>query len=740
MVGVPSGGGLRQIQALFARGAVGHLTDAQLLDRFTGEHDAEAAFEALVVRHGPAVLRVCRRSLRDPNDAEDAFQATFLVLARRARAVGRPDSLASWLYGVALRVSRKTKIATARRRRHEQLAAGGTDTGHEPRNDVVSIVREEIARLPEQLRVPVHLCYFEGKTYEVAAHHLKVTEGTIRGRLASARNLLRGRLSRRGVGGPNVLPSVFASKLVARAVPLALVRTTTRAALNIAQGGRGLVGVSTFVSELTEGVLLNMIVTKVKVAAVLIAALGFAATGGIALNEQRPQSTELKGGRVPPEHPRPISEIGQSHGERAALVAIQSERRLGEEGAARPDATTPRTPVMMTLDDAIERMVRESLDLRSKFLEIPLARADVLTAGFRNRPERDTNGQIVPYGHHTRSHHGDPINYDINISHPVDYSLKRQARIPDTTRPQRVIEAQYQEVARLLIIDVCANFLDVQAAQEYVRRAGESSVDLKRLLGVTVAQITKGIRSQKDVNQVKAALQSADLRCETARDDLERRKRVLGALLKLSPGEANRLEVVGSLDVQPVSLPALDGLIRLALETRPDIAAFRLGQDRAQAELATTGVPDLYTLCQPYAFQDGTLGLKGPMTWVLGVTVPVAVGDSNRASRARLNLDQTRAQLTVFERQVTEDVTRALREYELALAEVRKIEHDVLPTARQVRDKTARVYDDGRLGVETLLECLQDYRKVEDSYVDLLTRFRGVCLYLNTAVASRIMP
>ena len=202
MVGVRSGGGLRQIQDLFARGAVGHLTDAQLLDRFAQGHDADAAFEALVVRHGPAVLRVCRRALRDPNDADDAFQATFLVLARRARAVGCPDSLASWLYGVALRVSRKANIATARRRRHEQLAAGGRIPDREPLHDIVSIVREEIALLPEPLRLPVHLCYLEGETYEVAARHLRVTEATIRGRLARARNPVpQGCLPRRGGGG-----------------------------------------------------------------------------------------------------------------------------------------------------------------------------------------------------------------------------------------------------------------------------------------------------------------------------------------------------------------------------------------------------------------------------------------------------------------------------------------------------------------------------------------------------------
>jgi hypothetical protein len=187
-----------------------------------------------------------------------------------------PNSLASWLHGVAFRVSRKAKVATARRCRHEQLAARGTNAGHEPGHEVVSIVREEIDRLPEPLRVPVYLCYFEGETYEVAARHMQVTESAIRGRLARARDVLRERLSRRGVGDPTVLPSVFTTRLVTRAVPLALVRATTRAAMSIAQGCGRLVGVSAIVSELTEGVLLKMIEMKLKTAA-----LGFAATGGI---------------------------------------------------------------------------------------------------------------------------------------------------------------------------------------------------------------------------------------------------------------------------------------------------------------------------------------------------------------------------------------------------------------------------------------------------------------------------
>jgi outer membrane protein TolC len=286
-----------------------------------------------------------------------------------------------------------------------------------------------------------------------------------------------------------------------------------------------------------------------------------------------------------------------------------------------------------------------------------------------------------------------------------------------------------------------AKFLDVQAAQEKIRQAGESSADLRRLLGITLAQTTKGIRSQTDVNQVKAALGSAGSRFEAAASDPERRKRVLGALLKLSSEQANRLEVVGSLDFKPVSLPAADKLTRLALETRPDIAALRLALHRMQAELVTTRAPDVYTLYQPYALKDGAPPVsKDPTARARGITVSVAIGDANWARRVRLNLDQTRVQLTALERQLTSDVTRAQREYELALAEVRNIEHEVLRTARQIRDATARLYDDGQLGAVALLECLQNYRAVEQSYIDLLTRLRRNSLYLNTAVAGRIMP
>jgi RNA polymerase sigma factor (sigma-70 family) len=196
MVGVSSGGTLRPLGMLFDRGTIGGKTDAELLELFAHGDGAEMAFEALVARHGPDVLRACRRILPDPNDADDAFQATFLVLARRASSgsIGRPDSIGPWLYGAALRVARKTRVAAARRRRHEQRVAARLEADSASRNDLADALRDEVERLPEPLRTPVVLCYLEDMSYQGAARRLDVSVGTIRGRLVKARGLLRSRL------------------------------------------------------------------------------------------------------------------------------------------------------------------------------------------------------------------------------------------------------------------------------------------------------------------------------------------------------------------------------------------------------------------------------------------------------------------------------------------------------------------------------------------------------------------
>src|SRR5262245_51698530 len=177
------------------------LSDGDLLESFLARCDAEA-FAALVRRHGPTVLGVCRCVLRHTPDADDAVQATFLVLARNARSIARPDALGSWLYGVAYRVALKARDDTLRRQRHEHRAANRTeeqaacaDTG----DAVGPVLTEEVNRLPDKYRQPIVLCYFEGKTYQEAARLLGWPAGTTAARLARARALLHNRLVLRGV-------------------------------------------------------------------------------------------------------------------------------------------------------------------------------------------------------------------------------------------------------------------------------------------------------------------------------------------------------------------------------------------------------------------------------------------------------------------------------------------------------------------------------------------------------------
>jgi RNA polymerase sigma factor (sigma-70 family) len=266
--------------------------DGQLLARFLASRD-ECAFAALVRRHGPMVLGVCRRVLRHTQDAEDAFQAAFLVLARKAALVRRREAVGSWLYAVAYRTARRLRDMRTRRQATERQLDALPHPHAAPTEpqDWRPLLDKALSLLAEKHRAPVVLCDLQGLSRREAARQLGVPYGTLSARLAAGRRLLAQRLSRRGVtlsGG--ALAAVLAEGAACAQVPRALVLATAKAASLVAAGH--LAAVATPVAALTMGVLRAMWITKVKVlvgAVLAVAALG----AGVAYHSEAARAEQV---------------------------------------------------------------------------------------------------------------------------------------------------------------------------------------------------------------------------------------------------------------------------------------------------------------------------------------------------------------------------------------------------------------------------------------------------------------
>ena len=278
---------LRQLRTLFNVGTVRDLTDGQLLERFATDRgeSAELAFAVLVERHGPMVLRVCRGVLVDPHDTQDAFQATFLVLVRKARALWVRDSLGPWLHQVAYRTASCARSTDARRRRLERRAAISVEEARvEPVDELERVLHEEIDRLPDRYRAPVVLCDLEGRTHEQAARYLGWPVGTVKSRLSRGRQRLRDRLLRHGLTpDAGLIASTLSLDSSMASISTALVDSTTGAAtrfLTVQSIVRG------SAASLAQGVLRSMTMTRwLKAASVLLVA--GATVAGVDLLAQR---------------------------------------------------------------------------------------------------------------------------------------------------------------------------------------------------------------------------------------------------------------------------------------------------------------------------------------------------------------------------------------------------------------------------------------------------------------------
>jgi RNA polymerase sigma factor (sigma-70 family) len=395
-------------------------SDAQLLERFVVCRD-EGAFAALLGRHGPLVLGVCRQVLQDDHDAEDAFQATFLVLARRAASIRRHEALAAWLHRVAVNIARTARTSAALRRTHERQAgamAKAHDGGDPALSDWQAVLHEEVNRLPEKYRAPVVLCYLGGKTNEEAAHELGWPVGTVKGRLGRARTLLRRRLSGRGLALPaGGVAAVLTSSAVRAAVPPTLARATLQAALRFAAGQTAAPGVSASAAFLAEQALRTNALLKWGLLALFALAAGIA--GGAALVVYRVHGETASGERAAveaetPPRPAPAQQV---NGPEPVPVL---EQRIVFAG----DSSTDGNTYLMLVRQGLARAGRPVPACINAGVSTDTAR------GIRQRLERDVfvhRPTLVAFsaGTHDAIYNVAPADYEADVR-AIAAELRRQ--------------------------------------------------------------------------------------------------------------------------------------------------------------------------------------------------------------------------------------------------------------------------------------------------------------------------
>jgi RNA polymerase sigma factor (sigma-70 family) len=354
----------RHLETLLSAGAIGSLTDAELLALFTSRQDqaAELAFVTIVERHGSMVLGICRAILRDPHDAEDAFQSTFVVLVKEARTLWIRDSLAPWLYRVAQRTSSCSRSAIIRRRRHERNAAASIDPVAEAVGayDLGEVLQTEVARLPTRYRAAIVLCLIEGLTPQQAARRLGWPVGSVHSRLARGRQRLRSQLSRRGFAPSVIVAGLQRMTDTAGALSPVLTAATVQAATRLAAGESLGLAVSASVAALVNESLRTQMFLKLMTAGTAIVVLGGIAIGAVAFGYQvtlpeltaSPSQHKAKAEPVQA-HPAPVRkmEVRQPEGGAVSLAISADGKTLAAsctDGVVRlVDAQTGETRITL---------------------------------------------------------------------------------------------------------------------------------------------------------------------------------------------------------------------------------------------------------------------------------------------------------------------------------------------------------------------------------------------------------
>jgi cobalt-zinc-cadmium efflux system outer membrane protein len=403
----------------------------------------------------------------------------------------------------------------------------------------------------------------------------------------------------------------------------------------------------------------------------------------------------------------------------------------------------------MTLDAAIEILVKENLDLMAARMEIPMADADILTANLRANPIMYTDAELIPYGHFSFLRPGGPTQYDINVSYPLDVTFKRLARTRSAREARSVTEAQLQDAIRSQIDNLYTIFEDDVAAGLTVKFSETFSRGIRTLYARTEELYRREQVKEADLLAVKTKLNQADLQLKEARQAKIKANRALALMLNLPLTDEVGIEKLDVFDpfakLQPLPT-AREELIQKAVGLRPDLVAFKYGLRRARSDVTVAqanAYPDVYVLYNPYTLQNNSyFGVQSPITWWLGVTATLPIYNRNQGNiaRAKINVTQTQVQMASAERVVISDVLNAAQELEQSLVAVHQFRREIIPAATAVRDSAYRRLQGGEIPMSDFLDAQSDFNDMVRQYRDAMIRHRRAILDLNTAVGERVLP
>jgi cobalt-zinc-cadmium efflux system outer membrane protein len=403
----------------------------------------------------------------------------------------------------------------------------------------------------------------------------------------------------------------------------------------------------------------------------------------------------------------------------------------------------------LTLDAAIEQLIRQNLDLEAARFEIPMADADILTANLRANPIFYADTQLIPYGHFSFLRPGGPPQSDININYPFDVTGKRLARTRSARAARSVTEAQLQDFVRTSIDNLYTVYEDDVLAGLTVKFSEVYARAIRQLLARTEELYERGQLRLADLLAVRTKVNQSDLQLKEARQAKIKANRALALLLNLPLTNAEDIEKIDVFDrfakVQPLPMNR-EELVNKALAVRPDLTATKLGLRRAQADLRlarANGYPDVYLLYQPYTFQNNTyLGVPSAYSWTLGVTATVPLYNRNQGNviRAKFNITQTQIQIESAQRGVIRDVLDAAQELEQSLFAVAQFRNQIIPASTDILHSAMERLRGGDISMPEYLDAQQDFNEMVRQYRDAMIRHRRAILDLNTAVGERVLP